>query len=71
MLKDNNNNNNNNNKDGKREEKIRKYLQLCYEVRERRDGYKVKVIPLVIGCLARGRNETTERKYKERFAPDK
>jgi hypothetical protein len=42
------------NKDGKREEKIRKYQQLCYELRERRDGYKVKVIPAVIGCLGGG-----------------
>ncbi|CAB4040788.1 Hypothetical predicted protein [Paramuricea clavata] len=42
------------NKDEKREEKIRKYQQLCYELRERRDGYKVKVIPTVIGCLGRG-----------------
>ena len=42
------------NEDGKREEKIRKYQQLCYELRERRDGYKVKVIPVVIGCLGGG-----------------
>jgi hypothetical protein len=27
--------------------KPRKYQQLCYELRERRDGYKVKVIPAV------------------------
>ena len=40
------------NKDGIREEKIRKYKQLCYKLRERRDGYKVKGnIPLVIGCF--------------------
>ena len=42
------------NKYGKREEKIRKYQQLCYELRERRDGYKVKVIPAVIGCIGGG-----------------
>ena len=42
------------NKDWKREEKIRKYQQLCYELRERRDGYKVKIIPALIGCLGGG-----------------
>ena len=41
---------NESNKDGKREENIRKYQQLCFEMQEMRDGYKVKVIPLVIGC---------------------
>ncbi|CAB4034523.1 Hypothetical predicted protein [Paramuricea clavata] len=41
-------------KDGKREDKIRKYVELCYELRERRDGHKVKVIPAVIGCLGGG-----------------
>ena len=38
----------------KREEKVKKYQQLCYEIRERRYGYKVKIIPLVIGCLGGG-----------------
>ena len=42
------------NKDGKREEKIRKYQQLCYKLRESRDGYKVKIIPVVNGCLGGG-----------------
>ena len=44
------------NKAAKREEKIRKYQQLCFELRERR-GYMVKVIPLVIGCLGGGMGE--------------
>ena len=35
----------------KREEKIKKYEQLCFELRERQEGYTVKVIPIVIGCL--------------------
>ena len=39
------------NKEKKQEEKVKKYQQLCYEIRERRDGYKVKIIPVVIGCL--------------------
>ena len=41
-------------KDGRREEKIRKFQQLCYGLRERRDGYKVKIIPVVIGYLGGG-----------------
>ena len=44
------------NKEGKQDEKIRKYQQLCFELRERR-GYMVKVIPLVIGCLGGGMSE--------------
>ena len=42
---------NESNKEAKREEKIRKYQQLCFELRE---GYTVKVIPMVIGCLGGG-----------------
>ena len=42
------------NKERKREDKIRKYQQLCYELRERWAGYKVKVIPVVTGCLGGG-----------------
>ena len=45
---------NESNKEKKREEKVKKYQQLCYEIRERRDGYKVKIIPVVIGCLGGG-----------------
>ena len=33
---------NESNKEKKREEKMRKYQQLCYEIRERRDGYCLK-----------------------------
>ena len=42
------------NKEEKRLEKIRKYQQLCFELRERRVGFKVKVVPAVIGCLGGG-----------------
>ena len=31
-----------------------KYQQLAFEVRERRPGYKVVVIPIVIGCMGGG-----------------
>ena len=44
-------------KEAKRDGKIRKYQQLCFELRERR-GYMVKVIPLVIGCLGGGMGGT-------------
>ena len=33
---------------------VKKYQQLCYEIGERRDGYKVKIIPVVIGCRVGG-----------------
>ena len=38
------------NKIVKSNEKIQKYQQRCFELRERRQGYKVKVIPAIIGC---------------------
>ena len=36
---------------GKRAEKIWKYQQLLYELRERRPGFTVKVVLMVIECL--------------------
>ena len=42
------------NKDEKREEKMRKYQQLCFELRERREGYTVSFVPVIIGCLEGG-----------------
>ena len=38
----------------KRLEKLTKYTQLAYELRERRPGYKVTVMPLIIGALGGG-----------------
>ena len=35
---------NQSNKDEKRQEKVRKYQQLCFHLREREDRYNVKVI---------------------------
>lgn len=35
-------------------EKIQKYQQLAYEVRERRPGYKVEIVPVVLGCMGGG-----------------
>ena len=31
-----------------------KYQQLAFEIRERRPGYRVEVIPIVIGCMGGG-----------------
>ena len=42
------------NRQVKLEEKIKKYEQLCFELRERQEGYMVKVIPIVIGCFGGG-----------------
>ena len=61
---------NESNKEEKREEKIRKYQQLCYEIRERRDGYKVKIIPVVIGCLGGGMKRLKDD-VKELFKNEK
>ena len=41
----------------KRDDKVMKYQQLCFEVRERREGYTVEVIPTIIGCLGGGMKE--------------
>ena len=43
-----------NNIEAKVKEKLDKYQQLAFETRENRVGYKVEVIPLVIGCLGGG-----------------
>ena len=58
------------NKDEKRGEKIRKYHQLCFELRERREDFTVKVVPSVIGCLGGGLKRLKED-IKELFTDDK
>ena len=40
--------------EAKRLEKLTKYTQLAYELRERRPGYTITVIPLIIGALGGG-----------------
>lgn len=35
-------------------EKLTKYRQLAFEMRERRPGYKILIIPIVIGALGGG-----------------
>ena len=48
------------NKIVKRVEKIGKYNRICFELRERREGYTVKVIPAIVGCLRGGMKELKE-----------
>ena len=48
-----------NNINRKKAEKKTKYQQLAFETRERRKEYKVKVIPIVIGCLGGGVEKKT------------
>ena len=42
----------------KRDEKRTKYRQLAFGLRERRVQYKIYVIPVVIGALGRGIEES-------------
>ena len=42
----------------KTNEKRTKYQQLAFEMRERRVGFKVIAIPIVIGCLGGGINKS-------------
>ena len=38
-------------------EKLRKYEQLAFETREKRHGYSVNIVPVIVGCTARGGKE--------------
>ena len=38
-------------------EKLRKYEQLAFEAREKRHGYSVNIVPVIVGCTARGGKE--------------
>ena len=58
------------NKDEKTGEKIRKYQQLCFELRKRREDFTVNVVPSVIGCLGDGLKRLKED-IKELFTDDK
>ena len=64
-----NNNNNNSNNNNNRIEKLRKYQQLAFKFRERREQYRVTVIPLVIGCLGGGIKQQTKG-IKVLFKPE-
>ena len=47
------------------DEKIEKYHQLCFEFREQREDYMLKVISMIIGCLGGGIKEL--REYQTNF----
>ena len=64
-----NNNNNNSNNNNNRIEKLRKYQQLAFKFRERREQYRVTVVPLVIGCLGGGIKQQTKG-IKVLFKPE-
>ena len=53
----------------KRIEKLRKYQQFAFELRERREQYRVTVVPLVIGCLGGGIKQLT-KDIKVLFKPE-
>ena len=44
----------------KRGKKIRNYNRLCFELRKRQEGYTVRVIRTIIGCLGGGMKEVKE-----------
>ena len=46
-----------NNIRAKRTEKLTKYRQLAFETRERRLGYEIYVVPVVVGALGGGIKE--------------
>ena len=48
----------------KRAEKRQKYQQLAFEIRERRKGYRVEVVPVVIGCMG-GRVKAMEEQVRK------
>ena len=41
----------------KRNKKVTKYRQFLFELRERRPGYDITIVPVVIGALGGGINE--------------
>ena len=54
----------------KRNEKVTKYRQLAFELRERRPGYDIAIIPVVISALGGGMKEVlrdVERVFSERL----
>ena len=44
--------------DTKRRDKLRRYQQLAFKMRERRPGYTVTIVPIITGALGRGMKKT-------------
>ena len=57
------------NKEVKKSEKLTKYQQLMFEMRERRKGYHIRCIPVIIGSLGGGISEL-RKSLKEIFEGD-
>ena len=53
----------------KRIEKLQKYQPFAFEMRERREQYRVTVVSLVIGCLGGGIKQLT-KDIKVLFKPE-
>ena len=45
----------------KHREKLNKYQQLTFTTREKRPGYDVKILPMIIGCLGGGMQRLAEQ----------
>ena len=57
----------------KRNEKVTKYRQLAFDLRERRPGYNITIVPIVIGALRGGIKEVlhhVERVFSEHSEPE-
>ena len=48
----------------KHREKLNKYQQLTFTTREKRPGYDVEIVPLIIGCLGGGMKRLEEQVAK-------
>ena len=53
------------NKRVERNKNIQQYQQLCFYLRKRRQGYKVKVIRSIIGCCSGGQTELKKQTNKK------
>ena len=50
--------------DTKRRDKLTRYRQLAFEMRERRPGYTVTFVPVIIGALGGGMKKTMDELTK-------
>ena len=50
--------------DTKRRDKLTRYRQLAFEMRERRPGYTVTFVPVMTGTLGSGMKKTTDELTK-------
>ena len=55
------------NKEEKEQKKSVNINSCCYEIRERREGYIVKMIPSVSDWVFRRWNEATEKQFEKLF----